>query len=114
MNNNNKIIHLKPPIIVSELANQIEIQPFQLIHDLMDMNVFAKETRPSHRRWRRLFARSTVILWSLPDIHELMSELQDKLDRGEITLDKYHASWIAQTAENERLHPGIHDRLYEY
>jgi translation initiation factor IF-2 len=39
--NNNKIIHLKPPTIVSELAKQIEIQPFRLIHDLMDMNVFA-------------------------------------------------------------------------
>jgi hypothetical protein len=42
-----------------------------------------------------------------------MSELQDKLDRGEITLDEYHASWITQMAENERLHPGIHDRLYQ-
>jgi len=39
--NKNKIIHLKPPIIVRELAKLIEIQPFQLIHDLMDMNVFA-------------------------------------------------------------------------
>jgi translation initiation factor IF-2 len=39
--NNNRIIHLKPPIIVRELAKQIEFQPFQLIHDLMDMNVFA-------------------------------------------------------------------------
>jgi hypothetical protein len=28
-----------------------------------------------------------------------MSELQDKLDHGEITLDEYHASWIAQMAE---------------
>ena len=40
--NNNKIIHLKPPIIVRELAKQIEIQPFRLIHDLMDMNVVGK------------------------------------------------------------------------
>jgi hypothetical protein len=30
-----------------------------------------------------------------------MSELQDKLDGGEITLDEYHASWIDQMAENE-------------
>jgi hypothetical protein len=43
-----------------------------------------------------------------------MSELEDKLDRGEITLDEYYASWIAQMAENERLHPGIHDRLYQH
>jgi hypothetical protein len=42
-----------------------------------------------------------------------MSELQDKLDRGEITLYEYHASWIAQMEENERLHPGMHDRLYQ-
>jgi hypothetical protein len=43
-----------------------------------------------------------------------MSELQDKLDRGEITLDEYHELWIAQMAENERLYHGIHYRLYEY
>lgn len=43
-----------------------------------------------------------------------MSELQDKPDCGEITLDEYHSSWVAQMEENERLHPGIHDRLYEY
>jgi hypothetical protein len=43
-----------------------------------------------------------------------MSELQDKLDRGEIILDAYHARWVAKMEENERLHPGIHDRLYEY
>jgi hypothetical protein len=41
-----------------------------------------------------------------------MSELQDKLDRGQITLDEYHERWLAEMAENERLHPGIHDRLY--
>ena len=43
-----------------------------------------------------------------------MSELQDELDRGDNTLDEYHASWIAQMEENERLHPGIHERLYQY
>ena len=29
-----------------------------------------------------------------------------KLDRGEITLDEYHALWVAEMEENERLHPG--------
>jgi hypothetical protein len=38
-----------------------------------------------------------------------MSELQDKLDRGEITLDEYHERWLAEIEENERLHPGFHD-----
>ena len=36
-----KTIHIKPPIIVRELAQQIGLKPFQLIHDLMDMNIFA-------------------------------------------------------------------------
>src|SRR3984893_15222722 len=36
-----KTIHIKPPIIVRELAQQIGIKPFQLIHDLMEMNIFA-------------------------------------------------------------------------
>ena len=36
-----KIIHIKPPIIVKELAAQMALKPFQLIHDLMEMNIFA-------------------------------------------------------------------------
>jgi translation initiation factor IF-2 len=36
-----KVIQIKPPIIVRELAQQIGLKPFQLIHDLMEMNIFA-------------------------------------------------------------------------
>jgi len=36
-----KMVHIKPPIIVRDLAQQIGLKPFQLIHDLMDMNIFA-------------------------------------------------------------------------
>ena len=36
-----KIIHIKPPIIVKELAKMMELKPFLLIQDLMDMDVFA-------------------------------------------------------------------------
>jgi hypothetical protein len=43
-----------------------------------------------------------------------MSELQDKLDRGEMPSDEYGATWIAEMEENERLHPGFHERMHEY
>jgi hypothetical protein len=43
-----------------------------------------------------------------------MSELQDKLDRCEITPQEFFHAWDEQMAEHERLHPGIHDRLYAY
>lgn len=36
-----KILHFKPPIPVKELAKLIGVKPFQLIHDLMEMEVFA-------------------------------------------------------------------------
>ncbi|MBV8328882.1 MAG: translation initiation factor IF-2, partial [Verrucomicrobia bacterium] len=36
-----KIVHIKPPNIVRELAQQIGLKPFRLIHDLMEMNIFA-------------------------------------------------------------------------
>ncbi|MDQ3621854.1 MAG: translation initiation factor IF-2 [Verrucomicrobiota bacterium] len=36
-----KIIHIKPPISVRELATQLGLKPFQVIHDLMEMNIFA-------------------------------------------------------------------------
>lgn len=36
-----KIIHIKPPIIVKELAAMMELKPFLLIQDLMEMDVFA-------------------------------------------------------------------------
>jgi hypothetical protein len=43
-----------------------------------------------------------------------MSELQDKLDRGEITPQEFFDAWDAEMEENELLDPGIHDWLYEY
>src|SRR6476469_1753013 len=36
-----KIIHIKPPIIVKELASQLELKPHQLIAELMALNIFA-------------------------------------------------------------------------
>jgi translation initiation factor IF-2 len=36
-----RVIHIKPPIIVKELAAQLGLKPFQLIADLMDLNIFA-------------------------------------------------------------------------
>jgi translation initiation factor IF-2 len=36
-----KVLHLKPPIHVKELAGYLGLKPFQLIHDLMEMNIFA-------------------------------------------------------------------------
>lgn len=36
-----KVIHIKPPIVVRELAQQMGLKPFQVIHDLMEMNIFA-------------------------------------------------------------------------
>ncbi len=36
-----KIVHLKPPIVVRDLAAAMEMKPFQIIADLMEMNIFA-------------------------------------------------------------------------
>lgn len=36
-----KILHLKPPIIVKELAEHLGLKPFQLIKDLMSLQIFA-------------------------------------------------------------------------
>jgi translation initiation factor IF-2 len=36
-----KIIHIKPPIIVKDLATALGLKPFQLISELMEMNIFA-------------------------------------------------------------------------
>lgn len=36
-----KVIHIKPPIIVKDLATQLGLKPFQLISELMEMNIFA-------------------------------------------------------------------------
>ena len=36
-----KIIHLKPPFTVKDLAIAMGVKPFQLIGDLMEMNIFA-------------------------------------------------------------------------
>ena len=36
-----KIVHIKPPIIVRDLATALGVKPFQLIADLMELNIFA-------------------------------------------------------------------------
>jgi len=36
-----KIIHIKPPIIVKDLATHLGVKPFELIRELMAMNIFA-------------------------------------------------------------------------
>lgn len=36
-----KVIHMKPPIIVKELAGMMDLKPIALIKDLMEMEVFA-------------------------------------------------------------------------
>ncbi len=36
-----KTIHIKPPIVVRDLAQQLGLKPFQIIHDLMELNIFA-------------------------------------------------------------------------
>jgi translation initiation factor IF-2 len=36
-----KVIHIKPPIIVKELASQLGLKPHQLIAELMALNIFA-------------------------------------------------------------------------
>lgn len=43
---NEKIIHLKPPIIVRDLATALGLKPFQLIGDLMQMNIFVSLNQP--------------------------------------------------------------------
>lgn len=40
-----KIIHLKPPIIVKELADLMDIKGFKLIKDLMEFDVFVSQTQ---------------------------------------------------------------------
>jgi translation initiation factor IF-2 len=37
-----KTIYVQPPIIVKELAQQMGVSPYQLIHDLVGMNVFVR------------------------------------------------------------------------
>lgn len=43
-----------------------------------------------------------------------MSELQNELDRGEISPKDFFDAWDEQMEEKERLHPGFQNRLYEY
>ncbi|QQY09744.1 MAG: translation initiation factor IF-2 [Candidatus Xiphinematobacter sp.] len=36
-----KVLHIKPPVVVRELAERLGIKPFQIIYDLMKLNIFA-------------------------------------------------------------------------
>src|SRR5690606_243134 len=41
-----KDVHLKPPIIVRDLAAAMGLKPFQVIGDLMQMNIFVSLNQP--------------------------------------------------------------------
>ena len=38
---NRRVIHIKPPILIKELASQMEVPAFKIIKDLMGMQIFA-------------------------------------------------------------------------
>ena len=40
-----KILHIKPPIIVKDLATAMQLKPFNLIKDLMSMGIFANQNQ---------------------------------------------------------------------
>jgi translation initiation factor IF-2 len=40
-----KIVVIKPPIIVKDLAAKLGLKPFQIIHHLMEMNIFTSSTQ---------------------------------------------------------------------
>jgi translation initiation factor IF-2 len=39
-----KVIHLKPPVLVRDLAVALGLKPFVIMKELMDMNIFASQT----------------------------------------------------------------------
>ena len=41
-----KVVHIKPPIIVKDLAERLGLRPFQLIKDLIEFEVFATPDKP--------------------------------------------------------------------
>ena len=44
-----KIIHIKPPIVVKDLALQLGLKNFQLIKELMTTSTFSRADRPDGR-----------------------------------------------------------------
>ncbi|MEQ1858964.1 MAG: translation initiation factor IF-2, partial [Chthoniobacteraceae bacterium] len=67
-----KIIHVKPPIIVKDLATAMGVKPFQVIKDLMDMGIFANPTQ----------AIDAEIATKVCDLHGYTFE-KDKRQKGE-------------------------------
>jgi translation initiation factor IF-2 len=39
-----KIVHLKPPVLVKDLAAALDVKPFKIMKELMAMNIFASQT----------------------------------------------------------------------
>lgn len=54
-----KNIYAQAPIIVKELAERIGIAPYLLIHDLMEMGLFAVSNESINPKWRQQFVRNT-------------------------------------------------------
>ena len=42
-----KVVYLRPPIVVKEVASKLEVWPFRLMHDLCGMNIFVSSINES-------------------------------------------------------------------
>ena len=51
-----KIVVIKPPIIVKDLAAKLGLKPYQIIHHLMEMNIFTSAGQAWRKKSRASFA----------------------------------------------------------
>ena len=54
-----KIVVIRPPIIVKDLAAKLGLKPFQIIHHLMEMNIFTSSTQALEEEVARKLSTSS-------------------------------------------------------
>jgi translation initiation factor IF-2 len=82
-----RIIHAKPPIVVRDFATEIEVKPFKLISELMEMGIFASMNQTIEEAVATQIAKRHGFKLAIHHRGETTAEVAEKKKKAEVADD---------------------------
>ena len=82
-----RVIHAKPPIVVRDFATEIEVKPFKLISELMEMGIFASMNQTIEEATAVQIAKRHGFTLQIHHRGETTAEVAEKKKKAEVADD---------------------------
>ena len=82
-----RVIHAKPPIVVRDFATEIEVKPFKLISELMEMGIFASMNQTIEETVAVQIAKRHGFTLQIHHRGETTAEVAEKKKKAEVADD---------------------------